>query len=169
MRSARSTARGWSVISSNLRNWYLVGNPKDAISDGTVDRQVKDVKSLMPMIPVQFLVIRNVKIHATSADWGGDGQTLRQMQADSSAQSSSSSAGGGGGFSLGFISIGGEGSHSEGHTSSSFNNSQSVDSSSNYGWSFDGETLEIKGAQIVAWLSQIVPATAPLGDPGLTQ
>lgn len=153
-----------------LRNWYLVGNPKNAISDGTIGGQVKDQnKSLMPMIPVQMLVIRNVKIHATAADWGGDGQTLRKMNADSQGQSSSMSAGGGGGFSLGFISIGGEGSHSEGHTSSSFNNSQSQDASSNYGWSFDGETLEIKGAQIVAWLSQIVPATAPLGDPGLSQ
>jgi hypothetical protein len=152
-----------------LRNWYLVGNPKNAVSDGTIDGQVEDKKALMPMIPVQFLVIRNVKIHATAADWGGDGQTLLKMQADSQSQSSSSSSGGGGGFSLGFISIGGEGSHSEGHTSSSFSNSQSEDANSNYGWSFDGQTLEIKGAQIVAFLSQIVPASAPLGDPGLNQ
>ena len=150
-----------------LRNWYLVGNPKNAISDGTIAGQVKDDKALMPMIPVQFLVIRNVKIRATEADWGRDGQTLRRMQSDSQSQSSSSSSAGGGGFSLGFISIGGGGSHSEGHTSSSFGNSQSASGNSNYGWSFDGSTLEIKGAQIVAWLSQIVPATAPVSDPGL--
>ena len=146
-----------------------MGNPKNAVSDGTIGGQVKNMNSLMPMIPAQFLVIRNVKIHATAADWGGDGQTLRKMNADSQGQSSSMSAGGGAGFSLGFLTIGGTGSHSEGHTSNSFNNSQSQDASSNYGWSFDGETLEIKGAQIVAWLSEIVPATAPLGDPGLSQ
>ena len=144
-----------------------MGNPKNAISDGTIAGQVKDDKALMPMIPVQFLAIRNVKIHATAADWGGDGQTLRRMQSDSQSQSSSSSAGGGGGFSLGFVSIGGGGSHSEGHTSSSFGNRQSEGANSNYGWSFDGETLEIKGTQIVAFLSQIVPATAPVSDPGL--
>jgi hypothetical protein len=150
-----------------LRNWYLVGNPKNAISDGTIAGQVKDAKPLMPMIPVQFLVVRNVKIHATSADWGRDGQTWQQMQSDSRLQSSSSSSAGGGGFSLGFINIGGGGSHSEGHTSSSFSNSQSASGRSNYGWSFEGGTLEIKGAQIVAFLSEIVPATAPVSDPGL--
>lgn len=150
-----------------LRNWYLVGNPKNAVSDGTIDGQVKNEKPLMPMIPVQFLVIRDVRISATAADWGGDGQTLRQMYSDSQAQGSSWNAGGGGGFSCGFLTIGGEGSHSESHATSSFSSRDYTDSSSNYGWSFDGETLEIKGAQIIAWLSEVVPSAAPLPDPGL--
>lgn len=33
------------------------------------------------------------------------------------------------------------------------------------GTTFQGETLEIPGAQIVAWLSDVVPMCPPLDDP----
>ena len=152
-----------------LRNWYLVGNQKNAISDGTINGQVQNDKPLLPMIPVQFLVVRDVKISASQSDWGGDGHTLHQMYNDSQSQGSSWNAGGGGGFNVGFFSVGGEGSHSEGHSSGSFSSRDTTDSGSSYGWSFDGQTLEIKGAQIMAWLSEVVPMNAPLDDPGLAQ
>jgi hypothetical protein len=152
-----------------LRNWYLVGNEKNAISDGTINGQVQDKNPLLPMIPTQFLVVRDVRISASKSDWGGDGQTLHQMHNDSQSQGSSWNAGGGGGFNIGFFSVGGEGSHSEGHSSGSFNSRDTTDSDSNYGWSFDGQTLQIKGAQIMAWLSEIVPMNAPLDDPGLAK
>ncbi len=150
-----------------LQNWYLVGNKKNAISDGTIQGQLQDQKPLLPMIPVQFLVVRNVRISASQADWGGDGQTLTRMYTDSQSQGSSWNAGGGAGFNIGFLSIGGEGSHTEGHSSGSFSSRDYTDSDSNYGWSFDGQTLEIRGAQIVAWLSEVVPANAPMDDPSL--
>jgi hypothetical protein len=150
-----------------LSDWYVAGARKKSISDGTIDGQVLQKDPLLPMIPVQFLVVRNLKISATRTDWGGDGETLRQMHADASAKSSSWTAGGGGGFSCGFFSIGGSGSHSEGSSSSQFHNRMSEDGQSNFGWSFDGENLEIRGAQIMAWLSEILPPSAPLDDPTL--
>lgn len=150
-----------------LRDWYLVGNRKGAISDGTIHGQVKNEKPLMPMIPEQFLVIRDVTIEASESDWGGDGQTLQQMYSDSQAQGSSWNAGGGGGFSLGWLTIGGAGSHSESHSSSSFNSRDYRDSSNNFGWSYNRGKLEIKGSQIMAFLSDIVPVCPPEDDPGL--
>jgi hypothetical protein len=148
-----------------LRDWYLVGNKKNAVSDGTASSMVGDSVHLMPMVPTQFLAIRNVKISATKQDWGGDGQTLSQMYQDSQTQGSSWSAGGGGGFSCGLFTIGGHGSHSESHTDSTFNSRSTTDSSNNFGWSFDGQTLEIRGTQIIAWLSQVLPPTAPMDAP----
>ena len=150
-----------------LRDWYLVGNPADSVSDGTIQGQVRSEKPLLPMIPEQFLVIRDVTIEASESDWGGDGQTLKQMYADSQAEGSSWNAGGGAGFSIGYLTIGGTGSHSEAHTSSSFNSRSTTDSESNFGWSFNGQKLEIKGSQIIAFLSDIVPACPPEADPGL--
>lgn len=50
--------------------------------------------------------------------------------------------------------------HSEGFATSSVN--------SHYGATFNGQTLEIPGAQIVAFLSDIVPASPELDDPDLT-
>ncbi|ADG20852.1 hypothetical protein [Paraburkholderia atlantica] len=149
-----------------MNDWYLVGNKAKAISDGTVEGMLGDkTPHLMPMIPVQFLVIRNVKISAKAEDWGGDGATLHQMYTDSQSNSSSWNAGGGGGFSIGFLTIGGGGSHSETHADASFSSREKDDSDNNFGWSFDGQTLEVRGAQIVAWLNEIVPASAPLDAP----
>jgi hypothetical protein len=149
-----------------LRDWYMNGTKKNAISDGTVSGMVGDFAHLMPMIPTHFLAIRNVKITASKQDWGGDGETLSKMYQDSQTQGSNWSAGGSGGFSCGLLTIGGHGSHSKAHTDSTFNSRSSTDTSNNFGWSFDGETLEIMGTQIVAWLSAIVPATPPLDAPG---
>jgi hypothetical protein len=122
-----------------LRNWYLVNNPAKAISDGTIDGQNQSAAPLLPMIPNQFLVIRNVKI--SSSNWNNDGLSIQNKIS------------GGGGFSLGFLSFGA--SHSQ------------TDTSDDLSGHFDGTTLSIRGAQIVAWLSEIVPACAPLDDPGL--
>jgi len=119
-----------------LKNWYLVNALKNAISNGTVDGQND---SLLPMIPMQFLCVRNVKI--TAEDWKTDGQVI------SSKKNAS------GGFSLGFLNIGGKAGKTE------------TQSDSN--WSFDGSTLSINGTQIIAWLSEIVPACAPMDDPNV--
>lgn len=150
-----------------MKNWYLVNNAKNAISDGTIEGQADKDDQLLPMLPVQFLVIRNLKI--STKKWGNDGQTIASIYSTAHNDSSSDSdyVSAGGGFSFGFIRVGGHGAHSSSDSQSNSSSSSSSNWSSDYGWKFDGETLEIKGAQIIAWLSEILPACAPLDDPNL--
>lgn len=150
-----------------MKNWYSVNNLKNAISDGSIDNQANSDKTQLPMIPNQFLVIRKVTISAT--DWGSDGQTFQAMHSESRGQDQSESdyVSAGGGFSLGFITVGGHGSHSSSDSSADSSGSTSHQASADYGWRFINNTLEVQGAQIIAWLSEIVPACAPLDDPGL--
>ena len=72
-----------------------------------------------------------------------------------------------GGWGFGPIALRGSVDHSEAQA----NNSQSSEShhsgSQDYEAHFKGETLEIKGAQVIAWLSTILPACAPMDDAGL--
>ncbi len=148
-----------------MQNWYLVGNPKHAISDGSVDGQVQDKnQALLPMIPTHMLIVRDVRISAQSSDdWGHDGEAL-SAYANSSSSSSSSSGGGAVGIGPFFAGA----SHSEDHGQTDASSGMQGDASSSFGFSWDGQTLEIKGSQIVAWLSEVVPATAPLDDPALS-
>lgn len=150
-----------------MKNWYLVNNAAKAISDGTIEGQADSEKTLLPMIPMQFLVVRNVKIRATK--WNSDGQTLETLygsnRSDSSASSSSWNAGARAGF--GPFSFGASVNRSK--SSSDSSQSSGVDTSArrDFEASFDGETLTIKGAQIISWLSTIVPPCALIDDPGL--
>ncbi|GGP24891.1 hypothetical protein [Silvimonas amylolytica] len=148
-----------------LHNWYLRGNKKNSISDGTVAGMLHDSSGnfLLPMIPTQFLAVRNITISATQSDWGQDGQTLHKMYTDSKTHAGTWTASGGGGFSCGIFTIGGHGSHSSTHTDTSLESISSDDTSSASGWSFDGEKLEIRGTQIIAWLSELLPP-APTQD-----
>jgi len=150
-----------------LKNWYLVGAKKGSVSDGTIDGQADSQEKLLPMIPQQFLVVRNVTI--STSDWGSDGQVLADNYggAQGSTSASSSSQAGSGGVSLGFISFGGTASHSESDASGQSSGWQARSGSSHFGTTFDGQTLKIPGAQIVAFLSDIVPAGPELDDPGL--
>jgi hypothetical protein len=152
-----------------MQNWYLVGNRKNAISDGTIANQVQTDQPLLPMIPEQFLVIRNVRI--ATKDWGSDGQVLSDYYSESqgSDSSSSSHAAGSGGVCLGFVSFGGTASHDEAHAQGQSSNFSTKGGSDHYGTTFDGETLRIPGAQIVAFLCDIVPPAPPLDDPGLAK
>jgi hypothetical protein len=150
-----------------LRNWYLVGQKANAISSGDIPGQALDQNKLLPMVPRQFLCVRNVKIKATK--WNSDGETLRSAyrEAQGATNSQGTYVSGGAGFSIGFLSVGATASHSSSTDTSSASGSSGTRTSSNYGWSFDGETLEIKGTQIIAWLSEIAPPCAPLDDPSL--
>src|SRR5476649_2454509 len=102
-----------------MKNWFLVNNSKNAISDGTIDGQADSDKSLLPMIPMQFLVIRNVKIKADK--WNSDGRVLDQFfgagRSDSSASASNFSASAGWGF--GPIALAGSVSHAQGQADDS--------------------------------------------------
>jgi hypothetical protein len=146
-----------------MPNWYLVNNAKNIISDGSVQGQVKNEKNLLPMIPVQILAIRNVRI--SSQSWGSDGDTISKIVDTSSSSSSSSSVGGSGGVSLGFINFGGSYQHSD--SSSDAKTDAQNDASSDFKTYWDGQTLAIHGTQIFSWLSDILPACAPLDDPHL--
>jgi hypothetical protein len=150
-----------------MKNWYLVNNKKNAISDGTIAGQVETDRPLLPMIPEQMLVIRKVKISTT--EWGSDGEMLNSYYGQSSGdqQSSSSHTAGSGGVSLGFVSFGGSAGHDESHSKQQSQWGSTKTGSDHFGTTFDGETLCIPGAQIIAFLCDIVPASPPLDDPGL--
>lgn len=162
--------RPWLVADLfSMKNWYLVNYPKDAISDGTVKGQILNHDKLLPALPLQFLVIRNVRI--SSSSWGEDGQVLQKYYSgyQGSTQASSSSEQGGGGVCLGFISFGGEASHSQQQSSGQGSDASSRNNSYYFGTTFDGETLELKGAQIVAYVCDIIPESPLLSDPMLGQ
>jgi hypothetical protein len=148
-----------------LRNWYLVGAKKNSVSDGTIDGQADSQEKTLPMIPQQFLVVRNVTVSTT--EWGADGQVLSDHYGGSqgSTTSSSSSKAGSGGVSLGFISFGGSASSSRADASGQSSGWSARSGSDHFGTTFDGQTLKIPGAQIVAFLSDIVPAGPELDDP----
>ncbi len=150
-----------------MKNWFLVNNAVKAISDGTIEGQADSDKTLLPMIPMQFLVIRNVKIRATH--WGNDGKVLEQHygagRSDSNTRESSFNAGAHAGF--GPFSFGASVNHSQGSADSSQSSHAEGSGSQDFEANFHNETLEIKGAQIIAWLSTIVPPCPLLDDPGL--
>ena len=149
------------------KGWYLKDQKKNAISNGTIDGQVGVTEALMPMLPTQFLVVRKVSIHSDS--WGSDGQILQQSYENARSQNSSSNTNvsGGGGFSFGPFAIGGRASHSQSQSNSSSSGESGEASSSSSHWSWDKGTLEVKGAQIVAYISAIVPAGPKEDDPAL--
>jgi hypothetical protein len=146
-----------------LKNWYLLNNKKNAISDGTVDGQAESENSILPMVPMQFLVVRNLTIKAE--DWGSDGQTLSQMFGDEGGAWDKSSSGFNAGASYGFgpFSVSANVSHDQAKEGVSRFGKHTSSQRQDYEASFDGSTLTIKGAQIVAWLSTILPPCPP-GD-----
>jgi len=153
-----------------LQGWYLKGGGKNSVSDGTIAGSMPQPDKplmLLPAIPEQILVIRNVKI--STSQWGSAGAILQSAYGESqdSSSSSSSNEAGSAGVSLGFISFGGTASHSQSQSQGQGSSFSARDGSSYFGTTFDGETLNIPGAQIIAWLSDIVPAAPPLDDPEL--
>ncbi|MBA3810278.1 MAG: hypothetical protein H0X27_01285 [Caulobacteraceae bacterium] len=145
----------------NIEGWYLVGQKKNSISDGTIVTQVGDHAKLLPMIPKAFLVVRNVAI--TANDWGDAGNAFNSAQQDSggSGQSSSNSYGG----SVSYLGWGGSAQHDDQQASGAFGAS----GSSNSGWSFSssgaGGTLSLLGSQIVGWIGEIQPAAPRIDAP----
>lgn len=148
-----------------LKNWYLVGAKKNSVSDGTIDGQVDSQDKTLPMIPQQFLVVRNVSI--SSSEWGADGNALSNYYggAQGSDRQDSSSTRGAGGVCLGFINFGGGGGRSQSSASGQSSSWDARSSSAYFGTTFKEGTLSIPGVQIVAFLSDIVPATPDLNAP----
>ncbi len=147
----------------HLSKWYLVGNEKDSISDGTIAGQVGNERQLMPMIPTAFVVVRNVEI--TAENWGQAGVAFEHAatQQQGSAESSANSVSG----SVGFLCIGGSAAHSDAQDSGQ----GSVGAQGASGFSYHGTaasgTLSIHGTQLIGWIGEIVPASPPESDPSL--
>jgi hypothetical protein len=92
---------------------------------------------LLPLIPTAFIIARDVEI-------SGDFTTEDQSHIASSTSGSTS-------VGWGPFSVSGNYSHST--SSDTFNST------------FNGGTLKIPGIQIIAWVSEIVPTSAPLNAP----
>ena len=148
-----------------LKNWYLVNNKKNMISDGTIDGQAESENALLPMVPMQFLVVRNVTIE--TEDWGSDRQTMQQMFGDEGGAWDKSSSGYTAGASYGFgpFSVSANVSHDQAKEGVSRFGNHTSSERQDYEAHFDGSKLTIKGAQIVAWLSTIVPSCPPIDAP----
>ncbi|RQS71531.1 hypothetical protein DID96_12390 [Burkholderia sp. Bp8963] len=155
-----------------IDGWYLPGEKDQVVSDGTIGGQKgDDDKHLLPMIPTQFLVVRNVKI--TADGWGDTGNQMSQFCRDASSEGESSSSHVSGG--VGFLCLGGTVSHDNADWSGSDSESSSAAGSWYYSGDANHGTLAINGCQIVGWVGEIVPVapkidgtkqSAPAPTPG---
>lgn len=147
----------------HMDGWYLAGQKKNAISDGTIDGQIGDVPKLLPMIPKGFIVIRNVTI--TSNSWGDMGSAMQSAMDSGTGHTESSATSYGG--KVGWFGIGGSVQHTQSDDSGAFGGQHDATE----GWSFDqkgeGGTLRLYGSQIVGWIGQIQPAAPRKDDPAL--
>lgn len=162
-------ARPWLVTDLfQMKNWYLRGEKKGAISDGTIDGQVKDTTHKLPMIPTHFLVIRNVRI--TTSQWGSVRDTLNSYWSSHTDTASQGSSSVGASVSIpvwGPLALTGGYSHSDSHYQGDFKDEDGNEVHDDSGSWFEGDTLVINGAQIVAYCGEIIPFAPPLDDPSL--
>jgi len=139
-----------------IDGWYLPGEKENTVSDGTVGGQAaEDEKHLLPMIPTQFLVVRNVKI--TADGWGDAGTRMSQYSKEASAESDASRFSMSGG--AGFLFLGGAVSRSSADWSGSESESSAAAGSCYFTGDANHGTLTVHGGQIVAWVGEIVPAS----------
>jgi hypothetical protein len=150
-----------------MGNWYIQGERANCISDGQIKTQLGLTNQLLPLIPQQMLVVRNVSIK--SSTWGDNANTLNQLYSgdQGSTDASQSSAGGSASVALGPISFGGGGQHSDNQAQGQSSGYSAGTAVSNRGANFDGTTLSINGAQVIAFLSDIVPPSPSIDDPAL--
>jgi hypothetical protein len=150
-----------------LRNWYMLGQKKNFVSDGTIDGQADSDRALLPMIPMQMLVVRNLTISAKS--WGSDHKTMDTLFGESKGAWDSSSSGysASAGFNVGLFSATANVGHEQAKSGATVSGRVNANKWSDYEAHFEKGTLSIKGAQIVAFLCTIVPPCPPLDDPGI--
>jgi hypothetical protein len=147
-----------------IDGWYLPGEASGAVSDGTIGGQNNvDDHHFLPMLPTQFLVVRNVKITATG--WADAGKHLEDYVRENqgSDQSSSSSVAGG----VGWLGLGG--AMSQSNADSSGQDSQSAAAAGSWSFETHGRTgiLSINGGQIVGWVGEIMRSSPRISDPNL--
>jgi hypothetical protein len=138
----------------NIGGWYLVGQRKNSISDGTVANQIgQNTPALLPMIPMAFLIIRNVSI--TADDFGDAGRTFTaaQQNASSSGQSSANSVG----IKASYLFSSASANYAGQQSSGAFGSDAST----------SGITFTLSGSQICGWVGQIQLASPRIDDPTL--
>ena len=147
----------------HIDGWYWRHHRKNDISDGTIAGQIGKPDKTLPMLPMAFVIMRNVSIKTN--DWGDAGTdfTKAQQLADSSGKSSSSSFGG----SVGFLGISGSANVSKQNAGGAFRSTQTNTTGFTFQQDGRGGTLTLNGSQIVGWIGQIQPASPQQDDPGL--
>ena len=150
-----------------MNNWYIQGERANCISDGQLKTQVGLTNKLLPLIPQQMLVVRNVSIK--SSNWGDNTAILNQLYGGDQGSTDASQSAASGGVSFGGIGFGAGGQHQETDNKAQGQGSgYSAGSAVSYrGATFDGTTLSINGAQVMAFLSDIVPPSPSIDDPAL--
>jgi hypothetical protein len=150
-----------------MNNWYVPNERANIISDGQIKTQLGLTNKLLPLIPQQMLVVRNVSIK--SSNWGDNAAILNQFYGgdQGSTDASQSSVGGSVGVAFGPISFGGGAQHSDNKAQGQGSGYSAGSALSNREANFDGTTLSINGAQVIAFLSDIVPPSPSIDDPNL--
>jgi hypothetical protein len=139
-----------------IDGWYLPAEKDKVVSDGTIGGQKgEDDKHMLPMIPTQFLVVRNVTIEAQN--WGQTGGQMSQYCRNASQDSESSSSRMSG--SVGFLCVGGTISKSSADWSGSDAESSSAAGSCYFEGDANHGKLTINGCQIVGYIGEILPAS----------
>ncbi len=150
-----------------MNNWYIQGERANCISDGQIKTQLRSNAPMLPLIPQQMLVVRNVSIK--SSNWGDNTAIFNSLYGGDQASTAASqfSAGGSAGAAFGPISFGGGAQHSDNKAQGQGSGYTAANALSNRQASFDGTTLAINGAQVIAFLSDIVPPSPSIDDPAL--
>jgi hypothetical protein len=150
-----------------MNNWYIPNQRANCVSDGQIQTQVKASAPMLPMIPQQMLVIRNVSVK--SSTWGDTANTLNTLYGggQGSTDATQDSQGGSVGVSLGVINFGGSAQHASTTNTGQGSNYNNASAFSRNSATFDGTTLTINGAQVIAFVSDIVPPSPTMDDPSL--
>jgi hypothetical protein len=150
-----------------MKNWYIQGKRANCVSDGRIETQLGITDQLLPLIPQQMLVIRNVTI--TSNSWGDFGNDLKTLYSgDQNSTDASQSSQHASGFGVGPIAFGkGNYDHADDKAKGQGSDYSDKHAASSSGKNFDGTTLTINGAQVIAFLSDIVPPSPSMDDPAL--
>jgi hypothetical protein len=148
----------------NIGGWYLVGQRKNSISDGTIANQVgQNAPAILPMLPMAFLIIRNVTITCDNFGDANSSLTAAQQNAAGAAQSSANSVA----VKASYLFCSAAANYAGQQSSGAFgaNTSQSAISFTSDNKS--GGTLSLMGSQICGWLGQIQLASPQIDDPTL--
>lgn len=151
-----------------MNNWYIQGERANAVSDGKIQTQLRSSGPLLPMIPQQMLVVRNLTIKSSS--WGDTGNELKTIYGGDQASTDASQSSVQASASASFGPFGGGGGDFKHTQNASDGKSSGYTANTALGHStttFDGTTLTINGAQVIAFLSDIVPPSPTIDDPAL--
>jgi hypothetical protein len=139
-----------------IDGWYLPGEKDKVVSDGTIGGQVgNDDSHLLPMIPTQFLVVRNVVI--TADGWGEAGNQMSQYCTNATREDQSSSSRMSG--AVGFLCVGGTVSRESADWSGDDAESESAAGSCFFHGDSNHGVLTINGCQIVGFIGEILPVS----------